>query len=334
MFNINLNETSSEVKTNWISFEKEPTYFLRSFGERNSDKTFYIIWSHKAGRGFFSIFSQVLSHLQIADELDMIPIIDMLNFKTHYNEDSSINEVNNSWEYYFKPVSNFSLEEVYLSKNVVFCNGNYPPNKTMSITKNTHLYDIFDKYVEINDCILKTVTEYLEEEFFGSKVLGVHFRGQEFRTAPGHWFPPTQSQIINKAKTLIKLHDFNKIFLVTEEQSYLDIFKQHFGEMVICTNSFRTYNKNSYYMYPRINHKYLLGLEILKDTLLLFLSKCDGLLCSDSNVSETAKFFNREQYEIIYKIDNGANSNNPILARYLWFIKKYTPEILGGFSGN
>jgi hypothetical protein len=311
-----------------ISFAGEPSYHIRTFGERNADRAIYVIWRHY-GVGLFSILSGVVSHLQIADSLDMTPVVDMQNFPSHYNEATPIHGVENSWDYYFQPVSNLSLDEVYESKTVIFCQGDFPANKPLTITDNGDLYRVFDKYIRFNSPILDAVSGYADVEFAGHRVLGVHFRGQEFRTAPGHRFPPTQQQMIHRATRLLDAHNFDRIFLVTEEQSYVDVFRDHFGAKLLCADSYRTYNENAYFMSPRDKHKYLLGLEVCKDMLLL--SRCDGLLCSSSNVSDLARFLNRGQYDVVDEINNGLNTGNPWLCRYLWFVKQALPEGLGGF---
>jgi len=55
-------------------------------------------------------------------------------------------------------------------------------------------------------------------------------------------------------------------------------------------------------------------------------------LCGDSNVSEVARFTNNNKYKFIYKIDNGINSNNPLIARHIYDIKKYLPSAFGGLK--
>lgn len=302
--------------------------WVRSFGPQNPDKVFYVIWRER-GPGLFSIASSTLCHLHLAESLGMIPVVDMENFTSHYNEDHPVNDTRNSWEYYFRPVTDYPLDEVYNSRAVVFCDGSYPAGYSFCITRVAGLDAIWRKYITVDPDVLEFVDAYCEQNIAGSSVLGVHFRGQEFRVAPGHWFPPTPTQMINRAHTLMTDGGYRKIFVVTEEQSYLDLFRREFGDQVIHTDAFRTHEVNAYGIYPRPDHKYLLGRDVLRDTLIL--SRCNALLCSDSNVSEAAQFLNAGHYEKVSFIDNGPNSNNLYLAKYLWFIKKGLPASLGGF---
>src|SRR5690348_5593417 len=64
-----------------------PAGYFKSFGKRNPDKIFYVIWRDEMGAGFFSNFAHVLSHLKIADVSGMTPVVDFQNFKTLFNEE-------------------------------------------------------------------------------------------------------------------------------------------------------------------------------------------------------------------------------------------------------
>lgn len=305
---------------------------VNSFGEANPDKCFYVIRQQCTGRGMFSLVASVLCHLDFAVRCGLEPVIDFENFPTVYNEKDQVSGTSNAWEYYFQPVSQYKLSDVYRSKRVVFSDNSYPEGYSYSITNEPRLYEVHDKYFKINQDIATAVDTFREHFLAGHKVLGVHFRGQEMRTAPGHWFPPSRQQVRAAVAQLLKAHGFSKIFVVTEEKSYLEFLKDQFGDAVVANDHFRTYDTNAYQQYPREHHMYQLGREILIDTLLL--SSCHGLIGCTSNVATFARFANRGKYLAEIKINNGPNSNNPRLARYLWFIKNRLPERLGGFSAN
>ena len=301
---------------------------IRSFGPLNPDKVFYVIYRQK-GPGFFSILTSTLCHLDIADRLGFVPVVDMEHFESHYNEDHPIGGTRNSWEYYFRPVSPYSLDEVYQSRRVVFCDGGYPAGYPFWLTEAPELQAAYRKHISIDPGILDFVDRFEERELAGSSVLGVHFRGQEYRLAPDHPFPPTPRQMIARAQALLAEGAYEKVFVVTEEQSYLDLFKRTFGNRVVCTEAYRTYETNAYGIYPRLDHSYLLGRDVLRDTLIL--ARCNALLCSGSNVSEFAQFYNCGRYDVVSKVDNGVNVSNGVVAKGLWFVKSWLPQHLGGF---
>lgn len=324
------NNYAYRVSSKDMSFDvkKLPMGHFKSFGEKNPDKIFYVIWIDNMGSGFFSNVSNVLCHLKIADSAGMIPVIDFQNFKTLYNEGEAINDNKNAWEYYFKPVSPFHLDEVYESKNVFFCSGKYPASFGCCITQINGLYEeIYKKYVSPQNHVEDLVKGHAKK--ISGKVLGIHFRGQEQKIRAGHSFPPTEKQMIKYTDEIIEKYNINKIFFVSEEQGYLDLFINRYGEKVLYTDSYRTYEVNAYNLTPREKHRYLLGLNVLVDSCLL--SMCNGLLCGDSNVSEFARFINNKEFEFVYNLYNGVNSSNPLLARYSYGIKKVLPSYLGGF---
>ena len=121
-------------KNNSIS-DTSTSLILNNFGNKNRNKIFYII-RRSPGAGLFSNFIFVLNHLKIAISCKYIPIVDMKNFPTIYNEFKKINNTNNSWNYYFKPVSNFNLKEIYKSKNVYFTSGIF--HKNLEINPGTY----------------------------------------------------------------------------------------------------------------------------------------------------------------------------------------------------
>jgi len=300
-----------------------------SFGNLNPKIYFYVIRQQSTGRGLFSLVSSVLCHIDIALKNNFIPIIDFENFQTVYNE-GVIDGTSNSWEYYFHNISNFKLDEVYESKNVIFSSNQYPIGYDFSITKEKKLYEIFYNYFKLKDSVINKLYEY--QNLMGNHILGVHYRGQEMRTARGHWFPPSFDQIKFAINELTKAHDFQKIFIVTEDSNLLGSIKKEYGDIVISTNSFRTSGENAYKIYPRKNHLYNLGLEILIDTILLSMS--GGIVKCSSNVAEFATFMNNDKYFCTATIDNGPNTRIWPLNYLLWSIKNMLPSDFYGFKNN
>ena len=64
------------------------------------------------------------------------------------------------------------------------------------------------------------------------------------------------------------------------------------------------------------------------------LSRCDGLVYVTSNISSAAIAWNLNNAQKRFKIDNGINSKNIILSRFLWYVKKIIPKSIGGFNKN
>lgn len=86
-----------------------------SFGEKNEDKIFYVIRPRKNSvEGLMALLFYVIQQIGYAEKNNYIPVVDFKNYKTQYNIADE-----NAWECFFEQISNYSLEEVYQSKNVV-----------------------------------------------------------------------------------------------------------------------------------------------------------------------------------------------------------------------
>jgi len=303
---------------------------IKSFGNRNIDKIFYVIRQEGRGRGLFSIVASVLCHLDIAEEHGWIPIIDFQNFPNIYNETKPINDSMNSWEYYFEPVSEYKLDEVYLSRNVIFSDNGYPTGYDYSITTEKKLYTVFYKHLKVKQDIVQEIDSFYRMHLEGNRVLGVHFRGQEMKTAAGHPFPPTKSQMAARIEKLVNDYKFQKVFVVSEDSEYVDFLQGKFRSIFITTDHYRTHGENAYMQYPRENHIYNLGREILVDAYLL--SRCQGLIGCGSNVSTFSRFCNNDKFDVDERIDNGTNSSNFVVGQFLWSIKSMLPSYFGGFK--
>lgn len=158
---------------------------------------------------------------------------------------------------------------------------------------------------------------YWRNNLAGKKVLDVHFRGQEHKTAIDHPSCPTIPQMLAKVEEFLDRFSIGAIFWVTEEKQYADVFKERFGELVYCTDAYRTYGVNAYHLrpYPRPLHMYKLGLDVLCDALLLgradyLLASGQGTVANGSNVSLAAQVFSKgyAHAELIY---NGINRFTP-----------------------
>ena len=150
---------------------------------------------------------------------------------------------------------------------------------------------------------------------------------------PNHPFTPTPTQIINKVEEYLNKKKFDKIFLVTAQKNYLEIFKKKYGKKICYCNSFRVNTTRAFHYHnARLNHRYKMGRDVIVEMLLL--SKLSTLVCSRSNVSELATLISgNEDYEV-FEIWNGMNTKKIILGLFLWDIKRLLPEFLGGFKRN
>ena len=299
------------------------------FGNLNPEKTFYVI-NRTSHAGIFSYLSFLLNHLLVAKENNFIPIVDMENFTNPYNEEGIINNTFNSWEYYFHQTSNHFLEEVYKSKNVIFSKDHFSAEMKYRIHLEPKFKNFFSKEIKLKKKYIDFVDEYYEKNKLNNlNILGIHFRGTSYKSSRGHIFPATTNQMKYYVDKLLSENKFDKIFLCTEEKNYLNFFKENYLNKLLYIDSHRSDKNDAFKIYNRSNHRFLLGDESIKETLIL--SKCSSLLFVRSNIINAANFFsNKEQY--LFEIFNGFNSRNQFVARFLWYIKKNLPKKFHGLK--
>ena len=322
---------SKELNSKSILKSKDLKYFIKSFGVKNPNKKFYVI-QRFVGGGMFSNLNYIIHHLKLALDLNCIPIIDMENFPTKYNEKYKIDNTKNAWEYYFYPINKYKLSDVYKSKFVIISDTKTRRLKefdTFEALSEKH-FQVFKRYIKIKQPILDDVAKFFNDNFKKNKVLGVHFRGTDMKTQERHPFPATTKQIISLIENSLKKEKFTKIFLVTEELKYQKILKKRYGNMICFYNSFRSNNPNIFGSGMRKNHRYLIGRENIIDMILL--SKVKKIICTNSHLPDASKFINNFNKINLIKIDNGYNSENLLIAQFLWYIKKNIPQFFGGFK--
>lgn len=321
-------ETIQVRKKNFIGKQVK----LINCGDLNKEKIFYIIQRYGGEGALFSDVTYVVNHLKVADDYGFIPIVDMENFPRWYNEKKIIKKTFNSWNYYFKPVSEYSLDEVYKSKNILLTLSKFYSDIDFKyqIQDSKRLIQIYEKYIKI-DTKIKRIVEILEKKLFQQKkILGVHFRGTSYKYGRNP-YPATIDQMKNQIYKIMKSDNYDKIFLVTEDIKHFNALKKEFNDSLIyLKNSFRSTGKVAFTTYPRLNHRYKLGRDLLIETCLL--SKCDGYIDTKGNIRGAVLNMNLNNKQKRYLIDNGFNPGLPLLGNYMWYIKSILPSFLGGFQ--
>jgi hypothetical protein len=327
------------LEMDFINNEEPQLFYVQRVGDSGEGviRYPYIIQQRAHGRGLLSLASSIVCHLHVAQRYSLTPVVDLSRQPNEYKdpefESTDEKKRTNPWEYYFQPVSSLHLEEaddspLSLASTLGFPAG-YP--RKMLISQVQKLRDIAASSLKPVDEIARELEATWARLARRGLVLGVHFRGQEQKTMPYHPLSPTNEQLFAAIDLAIRQHGFEQIYLATEDLDYLETIQKRYGEMVFAMPHFRTRSPvNAYRISPRPMHRYLLGREVLSDTMML--SRCHGLVSSTSNVTEIARAVNNGNYLVDLVIDNGLNVGNRQVARHLWTVKRHLPERLGGFG--
>jgi hypothetical protein len=223
----------------------------KSFGSLNTNLKFYVIRRRPPAAGFFSNISFVCQGLLYASEKGYKPIVDMENYWVHeLSSLRTINNTKNAWCYFFEQTSEFSLSEVYKSKNVILSNASAPisDNHWLS-TKSAKpeitfrniriLKNIIENYIFVN----KKTQEFIEKtqlelELDTDQTLGVFIRGVVYDNAmAGSYFDiPSLDFILAQIKFMITRNNLNRIFVVTESFPLYKKICEYFRNEITISN--------------------------------------------------------------------------------------------------
>ena len=313
IYNVNKQKILSEEQI--AGFVVDDTYayneFYFSFGEKNPDKTFYIIRPTYA-IGLFACAGRTMAEVDYAKKNNWIPIVDMQNYPNMYLATSNL-YAENSWEYFFEQVSPYSLQEVYSSKNVVFGDvRNARKQESWTTGGNVYKNKLWNECIELNTKMKKTLDMYYEKLFKrtqGKKVLGVLLRGTDYVSLQpdNHPIQPSATEMIKIVFDKMKEWECEFVFLSTEDEKILQVFKEYFGTRLIYTDQKRYENTGNKYLASiksdRENDEIKRGEEYL--TTIMLLSKCDYLICSKCGGSNVVKMINGDNYKEQITVDKG-----------------------------
>lgn len=291
----------------------------------------YLIYRH--GGGFNSILAGVLGHLKICNDKGFRPYVDMKRYPGTYSETSPVHGTANMWEYYFEPVSELDENDFNFDQKSSFVDseGRFPSEVINALFEGTPwLMDIYDRYITLKPESLQAISKAREVLNLSRNYLGVHFRGTDMRHEAYHPLPPSEKQMFRRIDNALNNHFFSGIYLVTDHEQYLRAFKKRYGSRIFSLSVQRSNDLDHFKIYPRNNHRYLLGLESQIETNLL--AECGGLICGYSGVSEMAIELSRGNFRFLDKVWNGRNGGGLFARRHLWNYRNRAPRALGGFK--
>lgn len=283
------------------------------------DKTFYVIRCDLPECGLFAIFMYVLDHVAYAVDKGYVPVLDIEQYKCLYKEDIPVNGVSNPWNYYFKEIMPYDSNKLVKCKNVIYSAIKFPHYKAIyyyrekeknvlpgkeQLQELKHLVDIYFPFTDDLNEKLKKDSMVLNRF---DRLLGIHVRGTDMYTeGKQHPVPTGDTKDFSIIDSLLQKHNLDGIFLCTDTNSTVELFKEHYGDKVITTDAVRQIDDSKGGIHKdgslgggREFHKYQLGLEVITDMYLL--SQCNVLLCGPSNVPFTALVYNGGAYDqVIY----------------------------------
>lgn len=301
---------------------EDPRYFLKALAKtlifklkhRNCNYQ-YVPWAYA---GFFANLRAIVYNIISAEEQGKIPVIvsskfafesDSKRFSASRNLYWSANGYNdryNTWEYYFEPVSNVSVDFDFLAGRDVektYCATRFMTDERFYKNyrkygyRNEHLakfcgtYDypskeyrqymhsMLKKYVKIRPYILAKVEAFHHQYMRNHSVLGIHIRRTDHEKIEG--LPISNETYIELIESYPQ---FDKIYLATDCDKTLKFMKNYFNQRLLCYEATRSNDDTGIHnLWDNDLSKPLLGEEALIEALLL--AKCDFFIHGNSHMN-------------------------------------------------
>lgn len=275
---------------------------------------FYIIRNVDIHAGFCALVLYVLNGIRKSQESNAIPIVDFNRDNTPDFYDSAYGE--NIWDYFFESISPYTYSQVqgYIAKGVITSNQvclpsseevmnahhkeegrlatfwaqETPIDKVKWMQNKRALGRKYIKsYIEVRSEITEKAQKFVNLHFQENYVIGVHIRGTDFAyagpTGIDKYFKEIDSLILKQ-----KLDNY-QIFVATDQQQYIDAFKQKYRQYFLSSDAIRSTSHIAPFRLSNVS-SYKKGEDVLIDMLLL--SKCHHLLKGAAATGEMALWFN------------------------------------------
>ena len=281
----------------------------KSFGNLNPDKKFYVLRSNGTHDGLLAMYIPRLRQIKNLIAQGFIPFVDFENYETQYTMPEPIKGTRNVWEYYFEQPSNFNLNEIYKSKNVILSGWKFSDDPTkkpdIDFYDKDYSPDIF-KFAPIKKYVLDLAEDKIKTDNV-SKMLGVFLRGTDYThlKPAGHAVQPSKEMAAEKIDEFLKKYGNMKIFLATEDEDILNYLRQRYGDLIFTTdnNVIKNYSgKNFLTNEIKGVNKYKFGLDYLVK--MICLARCKYLIASMAAGSFFADLYNANNYadKYIFKL--------------------------------
>jgi hypothetical protein len=221
------------------------------------------------------------------------------------------NNSKNPWEYYYEPINNYSIEEAeagdHKISDIFMCDEKSTSSGRKFLIQNLQTYEplalwnilgseeeeahrnqvckVIKEKIVIKKQIHDKIMDF-HDKYFDNDMLAVHVRGTDKKLEYPHKALPLQAYL-DAISVEIDKKD-RKIYVASDNNEAISaIFKKFGKKRVVVYSSVRMgsyFSKDPICLTPATGPKH--GEECLIEAMLL--SKCNHLICTDSNVSAAA----------------------------------------------
>ena len=287
----------------------------RSLGSLNHDKKFFVIDGYYNKLGLFTIFSKIVTCAKYVKAKGMVPVVRLTMSGNSFYSDFEGDDI---WSKFFNQPEGYTLEEVIHSANVYFSPGFYNGSVQSTIMENISEDAVLSwSCGEYNDAMIRYIEEKKESYLpYPDRTLEVLARGTDFVNThlKNHPVHATKEMMADKIDELMSTWDgLEYIYIATEDLSYVEYFRNRFGDKVYFTDQQRYSTRPGQLLYdyhrsePDRQTGFNLGAEYAASIALL--AQCNSFLASGwcTGVSEAIRE-NQGNYRNKYIFDLGFNN--------------------------
>ncbi len=228
----------------------------------------------------------------------------------HESDDS---EIKNQLEYCFE-ITQYDISALSGKNDIKFITSVMPPsghwydfwNATPGVIKKYRKY--FKKYFVLNSLMQERMNSYINTHFPGHRILGLLLRGTDYNatTAYGHPIPPSIDQVETMVIDKMKELNFDRILLVTEDESIFAYITKRFKGQIMVVDQPRFSKKEGKYISNSVRDCNVDNIELMRSYVLALhlLSRCQGIICANTSGSMILPLMNPE-WEYSYRFDLG-----------------------------
>lgn len=277
------------------------------FGDMNPEINF-LVFTPEEKNGLFYFVNYFEMLLKISEEDNLTPIVDFKNFRSLYIEDSNIGLIN-AWEDMYCNFSDYDLDEVYQSQNVIIAS-----NDMNSVSYEGFSWDdrirIYQQYFIPNIELSEYVDEILRKKMnTDDRILGVLCRGTDYSQQARPYLHPVPLDAHEMAEIAFRKFmekGYSKIYLSTEDENVLEWFKKIFGKRLL-------YIEQERFVYDgeKIGNMFRRNNVTAKKrgwdyyATIFMLSRCTGLLATPCAGTRAAIVCNGKHYEEVCVVNKG-----------------------------
>ncbi len=193
----------------------------------------------------------------------------------------------NWWEYYFEPINIVGSERSAITRVIdTYQHIQFSVRATSKMARASG-HRLISQYIRVKPHIQQKVDAFVNENFNGASIIGIHYRGTDKSAeAPRISYETVLATVQEKLGAVGAEH--YRLFLATDEQAFLDRMLNHFANKLIYCKTFRSTDGKPTHGRNADTHKR--GEDAVIDCLLL--SRCHYLIRTQSNLGLCATFFN------------------------------------------